>query len=704
MLLRGQAVGNAVHKHSTGRGVGSLAVPWRPQPPLVQQTNNKRLLHIVARSSEGPDPEQYVGKLREKFLQQEAPPASPPAAADASPPSPLSSPETESEGPRASTQASGQNAPLSTPPPSQQQQQAQQQASAAATSSSPPQQQVQQQQPKRRRGRPSRASRGGEGQRQEQQPVDLNPYTLGRQARKAFDEVWSQVSNLAAPTKSSSAYLDDDLLEPSRAVEFEAPQAAYTTVLVVGATGRVGRILVRKLLLRGYKVKALVRRREGKERDELQAIPSAVEIVEGDIGDMDCCQEAVRNVNKIIFCAAARTPITADLLRVDDRGVVNIAKAMQDEFVRQEFRKRLQEAKNHPEMMRNQKALRRTYSRVSKREIADFSQAYHQLRWNVVFCGTPEDLMRQKQGQMPDKFTAKSKADVFINEEENLAFQGSLIQRNAFAEIGAPVEQKLPGGDPRTANTEGLTLRLRGDGNIYTCILTTDDGRYYARFPTRVNAYSSVRLPYNAFRAAQQGQPPLNSETVKHIAIRYEARRPPAVAAARAAKGLPVEPTGSSLARFDLEIDWIKALPSGEEPDFVLVSCAGRAARVGMSELDVERMVRAKRSGEDHLRMSGLGYTVVRPGLLVDEPGGYKALVFDQSDRITEPISAADVADICLRALHETSARNKTFDVCYEAGSLGEDDSMFELVVSAPDNTKTASYLKRATGELVKNT
>eukprot|EP00967_Tisochrysis_lutea_P132056 scaffold230172_cov27-Tisochrysis_lutea.AAC.3 len=52
----------------------------------------------------------------------------------------------------------------------------------------------------------------------------------------------------------------------------------------------------------------------------------------------------------------------------------------------------------------------------------------------------------------------------------------------------------------------------------------------------------------------------------------------------------------------------------GEEPDFVLVSCAGRAARVGMSELDVERMVRAKRSGEDHLRMSGLGYTVVRPG------------------------------------------------------------------------------------------
>jgi len=40
----------------------------------------------------------------------------------------------------------------------------------------------------------------------------------------------------------------------------------------------------------------------------------------------------------------------------------------------------------------------------------------------------------------------------------------------------------------------------------------------------------------------------------------------------------------------------------------------------------------------------------------VDEPGGYRALVFDQSDRISQPISAADVADICLRALHEVGA------------------------------------------------
>jgi hypothetical protein len=37
--------------------------------------------------------------------------------------------------------------------------------------------------------------------------------------------------------------------------EFTVPGAQDTTVLVVGATSRIGRIVVRKLMLRGYNVK-----------------------------------------------------------------------------------------------------------------------------------------------------------------------------------------------------------------------------------------------------------------------------------------------------------------------------------------------------------------------------------------------------------------------------------------------------------------
>lgn len=125
----------------------------------------------------------------------------------------------------------------------------------------------------------------------------VNPYQLGRQARQAFDDLWSNVARLSSPTRS---FVIDEVMEPGRDADFEAPQAAYTTVLVVGATGRVGRILVRKLLLRGYTVKALVRKREGSSDNVL---PAAVEVIYGDVGDMDACQKAVKGVNKVRSCS-----------------------------------------------------------------------------------------------------------------------------------------------------------------------------------------------------------------------------------------------------------------------------------------------------------------------------------------------------------------------------------------------------------------
>lgn len=44
-------------------------------------------------------------------------------------------------------------------------------------------------------------------------------------------------------------------------------------------------------------------------------------------------------------------------------------------------------------------------------------------------------------------------------------------------------------------------------------------------------------------------------------------------------------------------------------------------------------------SGEDLLRRSGLGYTIVRPGPLQEEPGGQRALIFDQGNRISQVTS-----------------------------------------------------------------
>jgi len=144
-----------------------------------------------------------------------------------------------------------------------------------------------------------RKQQGGSSSEQKQQNIidNVNPYELGRQARRAFDDVWGSISSITSPTKS---YVFDDILDPTLSLEEDA-DAQSTTVLVVGATGRVGRILIRKLLLRGYKVKALIRLREGirESKEDIEGLPSAVEVVTGDVGELRHCQKAIKGVDKV---------------------------------------------------------------------------------------------------------------------------------------------------------------------------------------------------------------------------------------------------------------------------------------------------------------------------------------------------------------------------------------------------------------------
>jgi len=64
-------------------------------------------------------------------------------------------------------------------------------------------------------------------------------------------------------------------------------------------------------------------------------------------------------------------------------------------------------------------------------------------------------------------------------------------------------------------------------------------------------------------------------------------------------------------------------------------------------------------------------------------------------------ISCADVADICVKALHDSTARNKSFDVCYEYVA-DQGNELYELVAHLPD--KANNYLAPALSVLEKNT
>lgn len=64
-------------------------------------------------------------------------------------------------------------------------------------------------------------------------------------------------------------------------------------------------------------------------------------------------------------------------------------------------------------------------------------------------------------------------------------------------------------------------------------------------------------------------------------------------------------------------------------------------------------------------------------------------------------IACADVADVCLKALHDPLGRNKTFEVCWEYTPEAGLEA-YELVAHLPD--KANNYLSPALATLQKNT
>lgn len=497
----------------------------------------------------------------------------------------------------------------------------------------------------------------------------VSPVGLGRRSRQLFDEVWRKFSRLG---QMSSASATEALAEEEQAVlsrggpmcEFTVPGAQDTTVLVVGATSRIGRIVVRKLMLRGYNVKALVRR---DDPEVIDMLPRSVDIAVGDVGDPLAVQSAVSGCSKIIYCATARSTITGDLNRVDNQGVRNVSKAFQDYY--------------------NEMAqLRAGKSSKSKLLIAKFKSAKSLKGWEV------------NQGSyFPNAYASGSSFDEGIDasfefsEGGQAVFAGFVFTRGGYVEISKRLS--LPLGSTLD-RYDGLLLSVGGNGRSYVVILetgpladTSQSKKYFARMTTKVG-FCRVRVPFSAFRPVKPEDPPLDPFLVHTFTIRFEPKRQ------RPGDGTQ----GATDPRnFELILEYIKALPTGQETDFILVSCTGS----GIEPNRREQVLKAKKAGEDALRRSGLGYTIVRPGPLQEEPGGQRALIFDQGNRISQAISCADVADICVKALHDSTARNKSFDVCYEYVSE-QGNELYELVAHLPD--KANNYLTPALSVLEKNT
>ncbi|WP_186181444.1 NAD(P)H-binding protein [Burkholderia gladioli] len=94
------------------------------------------------------------------------------------------------------------------------------------------------------------------------------------------------------------------------------------TILVTGATGKVGSRLVKRMTQRGDQVRALIRDRAR----AAQLNTDRLELVEGDLLDPNSLHAAVRGADAIVHCAAFFRGATSEQMHsVNDLGTQSLA-------------------------------------------------------------------------------------------------------------------------------------------------------------------------------------------------------------------------------------------------------------------------------------------------------------------------------------------------------------------------------------------
>ena len=120
------------------------------------------------------------------------------------------------------------------------------------------------------------------------------------------------------------------------------------------------------------------------------------------------------------------------------------------------------------------------------------------------------------------------------------------------------------------------------------------------------------------------------------------------------------------------------AIAAGVEQIVLVGSMGGTNENHPLNSMGNGKILIWKRKAEDYLMNSGIDYTIVRAGGLLDKEGGKRELLVGQNDEMLEnppngiptSIPRPDVAEVVVQALQKANARNKAFDLI----SKPEDD------------------------------
>lgn len=426
-------------------------------------------------------------------------------------------------------------------------------------------------------------------------------------------------------------------------------------VLVVGATGGVGKRVIDELKLRGIRVRALARDVEKAKR----LLPADVDVVAGDLAQRaTLLPEYFAGVTRVVNCASVVVgPKEGD---TKDRQKYYQGIKFYDPEIKGDTPEAVEfaGARNLLSALRPHLGLRegKRLFYISDSGVPA-GPAWGALD-DVVMGGVSESSLQ---------------VDLTGGEGGGATgvFRGTVSTGNGGGFASVRSKNFSPLED--LSAYEGLELRVRGDGRRYKLIVRSTEAwdalGYTASFDTRAGQWQSVRLPFRdfvpVFRARTvRDAPPLDADRVASIQLMYSKFE-------YDGDLNPHFETGP----FELPISSIRTyLAEPITPRFVHVGSAGvtRPKRPGLDLSKQPPAVRMndelggiltyKLKGEDLIRASGVPYAIVRPCALTEEPAGAE-LQFDQGDNITGKIGRAEVARILVAALSSPAATDKTFEV-----------------------------------------
>jgi uncharacterized protein YbjT (DUF2867 family) len=433
------------------------------------------------------------------------------------------------------------------------------------------------------------------------------------------------------------------------------------TILVAGATGGVGKRVVRLLLENNYRVRALVR-----DSSKAKAIlGEKVELFEGDLTLPETLKpQLMDNVSAVICCTGVKVqPKEGD---TPDR-----------EKYYQGIKFYMPEVVDSPELV--------DYRGI-KNLLAVVCPNIRSTQEKILFDFTnPSAEVKETWGAVDDVVMGGVSESSIRLQANKAIFSGIVSTDNngGFASV------RTRNFDPPMdlSAYEGIELRVQGDGKRYKFILRCEskwDGVSYCySFDIINNCWTTIRIPFRdllpIFRAKTvRDANPFDSSKVYAMQLmlskfEYDGGLNPNFQA-----GV-----------FGLEVESIKTYGGQAKPQFVMISSAGvtRPNRPGINLEEEPPAVRMndqlggiltwKLRGEDAVRESGLTYTIVRPCALTEKPGD-KVLFFDRGDNIKGQVSREAIAQLCLKAIESSEAVNKTFEV-KEEDRIGTTDWETEL-------------------------